>query len=226
MTRKALVIGATGATGRALVAALLQNPGFSSVETFVRRRSGIPHAKLTEHVIDFADEKAWSHLVAGDALFSALGTTLKAAGSKEAQWAVDYTAQLAFARAARANGVPSYVLISSIGANPDSGTFYLRMKGQLDREVSALGFERAVILQPPALIRDDLQRESEKLSLGVLKLLNAIGLARAWRPMRVTDLAQAMIAASEAPEGTWTIAGERLRKLAGEGDRSGVFTGA
>ena len=226
MTRKALVIGATGATGRALVAALLQNPGFSSVETFVRRKSGLSHEKLAEHVIDFADEKAWSHLVAGDVLFSALGTTLKAAGGKAAQWAVDYTAQLAFARAARANGVPAYVLISSLGANPDSGSFYFSMKGKLDREVSALGFERTVILRPPSLIRDDLQRGSEKLTLGVLRILSAIGLLRAWRPMRVRDLAQAMIAACEAPAGTWTVSGESLRKLAGEGEKAvpAVFT--
>ena len=85
---------------------------------------------------------------------------------------------------------------------------------------------RKPVQKPPSLIRDDLQRGGEKLTLGVLKLLNAIGLLLVWRPMRVTDLAQAMIAASEAPKGTWTVSGDPLRKLAGEGAKAvpAVFT--
>ena len=39
----------------------------------------------------------------GDVLFSALGTTIKAAGSQDAQWKVDYTYQYNAARALRSS---------------------------------------------------------------------------------------------------------------------------
>src|SRR5690606_10772270 len=96
------------------------------------RSLDIRHEKLHVHVIDFDKPEQWERLVDGDVLFSCLGTTLKAAGSKEAQWNVDYGYQYAFAKAARNNGVNSYVLVSASNASPSSPFFYAKMKGKLE----------------------------------------------------------------------------------------------
>ncbi|MEG1026316.1 MAG: NAD(P)H-binding protein, partial [Flavobacterium sp.] len=87
---KALLIGATGATGTDLLDKLLNNTTFDEVAVFVRKPIAITNNKLKVHVVDFDQPEEWNHLVKGDVAFSCLGTTLKAAGSKEAQRKVDY----------------------------------------------------------------------------------------------------------------------------------------
>ncbi|MBS7327276.1 MAG: NAD(P)H-binding protein [Oxalobacter sp.] len=190
---KALVIGATGATGRDLVGKLLEDDAFQTVEIFVRRSVDWTYPKLRVHVIDFSQPESWQSLVAGDVLFSCLGTTLKTAGSKAAQWKIDYDYQLDFAKVAAANQVPDYVLVSSIGASAESKVFYSRMKGMLDDAVQTLSFKRIFIFRPPSLIRKGSTRWVEKVSVKLLKVLNAFGLMKSYRPLETEKLAQAMI---------------------------------
>ena len=188
---KALVIGATGAVGKDLVEQLLRDDAFERVEVFVRREVGITSPKLISHRVDFDRLETWASLLTGDVLFSCLGTTIKAAGSQEAQWKEA-------AKAARNNGVRKLVLISSIGADAKSRIFYSRMKGQLDEDVAKLGFPGCFILRPPSLIRKGSDRFGEKAGVAILKGLNAIGLMRSWKPMPTEEVAQAMIRLAKA----------------------------
>ena len=195
---KALVIGATGAVGKDLVEQLLKDDTFDRVDIFVRREVKIPSAKLVSHIVDFDHIETWASLLSGDVLFSCLGTTIKAAGSQDAQWKVDYTYQLEAAKAARAGGVRKLVLVSSVGANAESKIFYARMKGQLDEDVAKLGFPGCFILRPPSLIRKGSDRFGEKAGVAILKGLNAIGLLRSWKPMPTEEVAAAMIRLAES----------------------------
>ncbi|MBL8938659.1 MAG: NAD(P)H-binding protein [Archangium sp.] len=147
----ALVIGSTGLVGQQLVACLLEDQRFERVVSFVRRSSGRTHAKLEEHVIDFRAADAWADLVKGDVLFSALGTTIKQAGSKPAMYEVDHTFQFNTAKAAAKNGVKAYVLVSSASASPSSPVFYSRMKGELERDTAKLGFTSVTFVRPGLL---------------------------------------------------------------------------
>ena len=137
---KALVIGATGATGKDLVNKLLEDKDFEEVHAFVRRPMNIENDKLKSHVVDFENPEEWQNLVKGDVAFSCLGTTLKDAGSKDAQRKVDYDYQYNFAKTAKENNVEDYVLVSAYGANPKSKIFYSRMKGELEQAVKDLHF--------------------------------------------------------------------------------------
>ena len=190
---KALVIGATGAVGRDLVEQLLKDDAFGSVVAFARRPLAVENPKLTVHVIDFDLPEQWQNLLQGDVLFSCLGTTIKAAGSQEAQWKVDYTYQYEAAKAARENGVETYVLVSSIGASPKAKFFYTRMKGELEEAVKTLGFPACFILQPPLLVRKGSDRFGEKAGVVALRAFNAIGLMRAYTPMPTEEVAAAMV---------------------------------
>ncbi len=190
---KALVIGATGAVGQDLVEQLLADEAVELVDIFVRREVSLPSAKLSVHVVDFDHPETWSDQLKGDALFSCMGTTLRAAGSQKAQWKVDYTYQFNAAKAARSNGVPTYVLVSSIGSDAKSKVFYTRMKGALDEAVQALGFEGCFILRPPSLIRKGSDRFGEKAGVAILRACNAIGLLRGLTPMPTEAVASAMI---------------------------------
>src|SRR5690606_8838097 len=135
-------IGATGATGRDLLDLSLKDDVLDRVTVFARRDLNLKHDKLETHVIDFDHAEKWKHLVQGDVLFSCLGATRKTAGSKEAQWNVDFEYQYRFARAASENGVPVYVLVSAGFASSRSPLFYSRMKGKLEEAVSKLTFSK------------------------------------------------------------------------------------
>ena len=212
---KAVLIGATGAVGKDLLQALLEDARYTEVVAFARRALGVQHEKLREHTIDFDAPATWQELVKGDILFSTLGTSLKQAGSKEAQRHIDYDYQLAFAKAARANGVKSLVLLSSIGADSKSSIFYLRLKGELDDAVQGLGFDSLSIVRPPSLIRAKSKRFGETASVKLLQAVNAIGLAKRLAPMETVVVARSMAAlGADSASGTRIIEGQDVRDFA------------
>lgn len=190
---KALVIGATGATGTDLVQALLQDNDFETVEVFVRKPLPLSHPKLKTHIVDFDKPDDWKNLVQGDVAFSCMGTTLKAAGSKDAQRKVDYHYQYDFAKAARENKVDDFVLVSAYGASPKSKIFYSRMKGELEREVKGLHFNKLTIFAPGILDRKNSERTGEVLGGKIVKFANKLGILQQQKPLPTEVLAQAMV---------------------------------
>lgn len=194
---KALVIGATGATGKDLVKLLLNDKYFSEVHIFVRRNIEIQNEKLHTHIVDFNRPEDWQHLVKGDIAFSCLGTTIDIAKTKENQWKVDYEYQYDFAKNAHNNGVERYVLLSAQMANAQSFNFYSKMKGKLQDAIKILNFKHIIIFQPGLLDRKNSDRIGEKLGVKVIKFLNKLGLLKSQKPMPTKTLAQAMIDASK-----------------------------
>jgi len=215
--RTAIVIGATGLVGEQLVKLLLKDTRFDKVKIFVRRSAAINDPKLEEHIIDFDDQDMWKKLVTGDVLYSALGTTLRVAGSKEAQYKIDYTYQYQFARIAAANNIKEYVLISAAGSSPDSKIFYSKMKGELERDIKKLPFEVIHIIRPGMLAgQREKVRTGEQLGIGVMNIISRIpGLGRL-KPIQGKEVACAMINATfRQVEGIHTYTMGEVFKLAG-----------
>ena len=211
---KALIIGATGATGKDLVTQLLTDDTYSEVHCFVRKPLALTHLKLHAHVVNFDTPEAWADLLYGEVAFSCLGTTLAIAGSKEAQWRVDYDYQYAFAQQCKANEVPTFALISAAGATAQSKLFYTRMKGQLEDAVKALDFSCLLIFQPSILIRSNSDRGIENFTVNAFKFLNKLGILKRYRPMPTEILAEKMLSAVyNSPKGTFTIALNKIFEL-------------
>ena len=199
MNRKlhALILGATGATGKELVKELLNNPNFYKISVFGRRVPDIDNKKLFKYKIDFSELNKIKKLLSGDVLFSALGTTLKQAGGKKQQFLVDYTYQYEFAKIAVENGTKNYSLVSSTGADKNSFFFYPKIKGELEESIKKLPFNKIQIFQPPTLIRQSaLARKGEKIGIKVFNRLNKIGLFKSQKPLPVKILAKIMIDAA------------------------------
>lgn len=194
---KALVIGATGATGKDLVKQLLGDKDFEQVDVFVRKPLTIQNEKLKTHIVDFEKPEEWKDSVKGDVAFSCLGTTLKDAGSKEAQRKVDYDYQFQFAKAAKDNNVEDYILVSAYGANPKSKIFYSKMKGELEDAVRKLHFNKITIFKPGMLERKDSERSGEVLGSRIIKFANKLGLFESQKPLPTDVLAKAMINSSK-----------------------------
>ena len=130
-TRTAVVAGASGLTGGHIIDCLLQAPEYGQVVALVRKPLGRAHPKLREMPVNF--ENADNFPV--DDVYCAVGTTIKKAGSQAAFLAVDKDVPLQLAKWAIDRGASQFALVSSVSSDPDSGNFYLRVKGQVEAGV-------------------------------------------------------------------------------------------
>ncbi len=191
------VIGATGLVGSNLVQQLLKDTRFEKVNVFVRHSTGIKNNKLQEHIVNFDEPDKWKKLLAGDVLYSAMGTTLKDAGSKDAQYKIDYTYQYQAAKAAAANGVKEYVLVSAAGSSPEAKIFYSKMKGELEQAVQKLPFEAIHIMRPGMLTGERARvRTGEKIGVGIMNVISMIPGLGQLKPIQGGEVAKAMINAT------------------------------
>lgn len=148
MTRL-LLAGATGLTGQAVLRLALDDPRVTRVVAPTRR--ALPaHDKLEAPVIAGAwpGDAAWWHV---DAVVCALGTTLAAAGSREAFRRVDHDLVVFVANAARRHGARAFALTSAMGADPRSRVFYSRTKGEAEDAVRACLYPSLTIVRPGLL---------------------------------------------------------------------------
>jgi uncharacterized protein YbjT (DUF2867 family) len=149
----ATVIGSTGLTGSFLVRQLLADSAMTKVISVSRRSLNISHAKLMEVLTsDLAELPATQSQIRGELYFCCLGTTIKAAGSKENFEKVDHTAVVDFAKIAKAHDAKSFTLVSAMGANASSMLFYNRVKGRAEDDVKALGLRSLIIFRPALLV--------------------------------------------------------------------------
>ena len=197
--RTALISGASGLVGGELLEALLSDSSVVRVDSLVRRPSGRSSDTLAEHVVDFGNLSAAALALKVDEAYCCLGTTMRTAGSREAFRQVDLDAVVAFSRLAAAAGARSLAVVSSVGADPSARSFYLRTKGEMERELAALGLSSLVILRPSLLLGE--RRETRwgeragELGLRLASPLLRGSLAR-YRPVHARAVARAMIAAS------------------------------
>ncbi|MEM7357881.1 MAG: NAD(P)H-binding protein [Pseudomonadota bacterium] len=195
MSKTAIVIGATGVTGRPLVDALLEHNAYQKVLVFSRRDLQIDHAKLVVQVVDFDDIDSWAAEIVGDELFSAMGTTMKQAGSKQAQYKVDFSYQANVIAAAAQNGVPRLFLVSSPSASSRSLLFYPRIKGELEDFAAEQTISQRVVFRPSLIVGDRPDgRLGEKLAVQMVNMVpDVLFLKKRYQPITGEQLAQAMV---------------------------------
>ncbi len=191
--KTAIIIGATGLVGNHLLKILLGDSFYSQIIILSRRNTTINNDKLKEYIVDFNKPETYEDLVKGDVLFSCMGTTIKKAGSKGAQWKIDYTYQYEVAQAARKNGVASMYLVSSSGANAKSRVFYSRMKGELEDAIKEMSFPNYIIFQPSLLIgkREEI-RKGEKFGEKIAQFLIKIPAFKKYKPIKGEEVAHAL----------------------------------
>jgi uncharacterized protein YbjT (DUF2867 family) len=149
----ALVAGSNGLVGSKLLPVLLSAPEYSRVHALTRRALPTDNPRLANRVVRFdaALDAQLKGLVCHDA-FCCLGSTMSTAGSQQAFYAVDHDLTLKFASFALAAGVNRFVIVSSIGADPAAKNFYLRVKGETEKDLERLRFRSLDILQPSMLL--------------------------------------------------------------------------
>ena len=193
--KSALVFGATGFVGSMLVRDLLASAEHDRVTIVVRRDPGLSHPKLTTLVGDLDSLDALADRIVVDDVFIALGTTRKKVPDDATYYRVDHDYPVRAATLAKARGATGVFLVSSVGASTTASAFYLRTKGETERDVVALGIARTHVFRPSQMLG---QREERRpLERAIIAAWPAIdwllvGGARRFRGIAGADVARAM----------------------------------
>lgn len=195
-SKTALVVGATGLIGNLLTRQLTQSSVYDKIKVLVRKSLGWQHPRLQEIQYDF--DRPNGLPVQADDIFCCLGTTMKKAGSREAFQKVDYQYPLNIARQGLENGANQFVIVTSMGADPDSQFFYNRVKGEAERDLTALNYPTLLVFRPSLLLgnRTADSRFGERLAEGAMRLFSPLIPAR-YKGIEASKVAQAMLVTAQ-----------------------------
>lgn len=192
--KTAIIFGVTGLTGKALLHNIVEDARYSKIHIVTRRPCGFIHPKVEEILFNYKNFKELPSIKA-DHVFCCLGTTIKKAGSKEAQQIIDRDYPIDIAKYANTLGAEKMVTVSSIGADAKSSNFYLRTKGEMEEGVKS-NFKHSVFVRPSFLLgnREEM-RIGERIGIALFSIINPLlfgGLSK-YKGIQVSQLSKAMI---------------------------------
>lgn len=197
--KTALILGATGLVGKEVLKQALEDPIYSKIKIIVRSPQEIQHSKLEELVIDFRKMEQYENEFAVDHVYCCLGTTIKKAKSKEKFRLVDYEYPLLAARLSKGRA-EKFLIISAQGANANSPFFYNKIKGELERDLIALGLPNLIIFRPSLLLGDRQEdRPMEKIAGKMMRLINPLfsGPLKKYAAIEASYVAECMISSAK-----------------------------
>jgi uncharacterized protein YbjT (DUF2867 family) len=208
--RTALLLGATGLVGSFLLRRLLESDAYTRVTVWVRRKLEQAHPKIRCEVVNF--ERLHERRIEAEDVFCCLGTTIKKAGSQAAFRQVDYDYPVALAIAAAGGGARRLLVVSALGAHPDSRVFYSRVKGEMEIAVKAAGVPTTIFFRPSLLSgpRQEVRR-GERIGEAIGKVLGP--LLGKYRPIHADFVAAAMLKAALQNKPSGVIESGEIRKL-------------
>lgn len=188
-----VMIGATGAVGSHVVKALIGMEEISKITLLGRRPlPGITSNKIAQHTVDVLNPEDYGLFLQGHTIaISTLGVGQPSKISKEQFTQIDRDANLNFGTACKAAGVQHFQLLSSVGVDPKSNSFFLRSKGELEEGLKALEFDRLSLFHPSMILTPENRYGiSQAITLAVWPLLKPIliGPLKKFRGVKVTRL--------------------------------------
>lgn len=216
--RTALIAGAGGLVGAALLEELLAAPAYGRVVALVRQPLLVTHPKLEQQVVDFGRLAEGEPARPADDVYCCLGTTIRKAGSQAAFRRVDHDYPLALARLAQRQGARQYLIVTSMGADPHSRIFYSRVKGEVEAALRAMGLPGLHVFRPSLLLGQRRERRPGEALAAALSTVVAPLLAgplRRYRPIPGAAVARAMLrVALQGAAGAHVYESDRIADLA------------
>ncbi len=206
--KKALIFGATGFVGSRLLSGLLSSSDYGEVTAVARRKLNIVHPKLKALVGDYNSLPALRADLVGDEIFIALGTTRKATPDTAEYYKVDHDYPVLAASIAKEQGAKAVFLVSAVGANPHSNVFYVRTKGETERDIVALGFEHTHLFRPSMIMGNrEESRPLEKMFIAAFRAINPllVGGLDEYRGITGDEIARAMVRSAAIESGKVNI---------------------
>ena len=194
--KTAIILGATGLTGDILLKKLLIDQRYDKIKIFTRKPLRLENKKVTEILCNLLELDNYKENFFGNEVFCCIGTTTKKTPDKELYKKIDYGIPVSAAKLCIDNGIKTFAVMSSMGANAKSSIFYNRTKGEMEQAVLELNIENTYILRPSMIggNRNEF-RIAEKIGSILMKVLNPIfiGTLRKYRIIDADIIANAMI---------------------------------
>ena len=201
--KKAILIGASGFIGSNLLQELLHHADYESIIVVVRKKLEMEHPKLIQLIGDFHSLPELADQLIADEIFITLGTTKKKTPDPKIYYQIDHDYPVLAAKIAKDNGAKSVFVVTAVGANPDSGIFYVRTKGETERDIIALNFECTHIFRPSMILgKRQEHRPMEAFLIKMWGFINPLLIGKAlkkYKGMDGKDIAKAMAAVAKAP---------------------------
>jgi uncharacterized protein YbjT (DUF2867 family) len=173
--KKAILFGASGFIGSYLLQDLLHNADYELVTIVVRKPLNIVHPKLKTLIGDFNTLQQLKESILADDVFIALGTTKKQTPDEKLYYQIDHDYPVLAAKMAKENGATAVFAVTAVGANAGSNFFYVKTKGEIERDSIALTFEHTHIFEPSMILGDrKANRPGEKIFMGISRLFNPL----------------------------------------------------
>lgn len=199
--KKAVIIGASGFIGSYLLEGLLNSADYQQVIVVVRKELKLQHPKLSQLIGDFNTLTNLKEQLVADEIYITIGTTKKKTPDQKIYYQIDHDYPVLAAKIGKANGAKSVFVVTAVGANANSGIFYIKTKGETERDILALNYEHTHIFRPSMIMGNRQEnRPMEGLFIKIWGFLNPLffgkGLKK-YKGMDGQDIAKAMIAAAK-----------------------------
>ena len=212
--KTAIILGATGLTGNLLLEKLLKDPSFEKVKLFSRTSVNITNPKIEEKLIDMFHLENYSDDFNADVVFCCIGTTKAKTSDKEVYKKIDYGIPVMAAKLSKENGVKTFIVISSLGADENSSVFYNKTKGEMQRDVLNQNIDITYILQPSLIVGD--RRESrfgEDMASVFMRVFGFL-IPKKYKMIKAETIAEAMHVLAKKGYSEKIITSERIQEIA------------
>lgn len=216
MRKTAIILGATGLTGSLLLKKLLEDNRYDQIKVFSRKSIGVNHTKLREFIGDILDLGAFEKDFIGDEVYCCIGTTAKKTPDKDLYRRIDFGIPVQAARLCKKNKINTFIVMSSLGANPKSNVFYNKTKGKMEESVLKENILNIYVLRPSIIIGN---RNENRLGEDIgKKLMSAfqflmIGNFKKYRPIEADNIAKAMIILANSKPDVQIIESDKIEEL-------------
>lgn len=216
MNKTAIILGATGLTGGLLLQLLIKDDSYSKIKLFSRKSIGFSNPKIEEHLIYLFALPDYKSEFTGDVVFCCVGSTQAKTPDNDIYKKVDYGIPVNAAKLCKVNHIPTFVVVSALGADTNSRFFYNRTKGEMERDVLAENIENTFIFQPSLIdgARDE-KRPFELLWKKTMRVFNALllGPLKKYRLIEAMTIAKAMLIIADNGFTDTRIESETIKKV-------------
>lgn len=217
--KTAILLGATGLTGRLLLSRLIAEDSYASIKLFSRKASGNTSPKIKEFVGDMLQLEHFKKDFTADEVFCCIGTTSSKTKDRAVYRAIDFGIPFTAAKLAKENNIPTFMVVSAMGSNPKSKVFYNRTKGEMEQAVINQNILHTYILRPSLILgaRNE-SRFGESLAAIIMKILNVFmnGRAKKYRAIEADCIARAMIQLAKSSPTMQIVNSDIIQELGGE----------
>ncbi|WP_027076699.1 Rossmann-fold NAD(P)-binding domain-containing protein [Maribacter antarcticus] len=215
--KTAIILGATGLTGSILLHLLLHDDRYTRIKVFTRKSLEISHPKLVEFKCDILKLAEQEQNFTADEVFCCTGTTKAKTPDEERYRTIDYGIPVAAASLSKKNDIPSFLVVSAIGADRKSSIFYNRIKGEMEAAVLDIGLPKTHVLQPSLIggNRNE-SRPGEYLFKQFMKVFKfaMVGSLRKYRTISPKSIAETMLWLANNPYIENRLPSDIISKLA------------